>query len=191
MIFEDLLALELKGDNLQQFSNSWEMVLAGIKEVPTEDILESLYKRQLQKSTQLEKAIALYDDNILHNGEKKSYERLCTIVRSHLSRKRLQKNQQVMRETLGGKGLAGKGAGGNPKKPKRVQGDCTQFMKTGTCSRGNKCPYNHDRSRAQPRGRTPTKDRNKPKGGGKSRSGSRPSRGTSPSGKADQKVCNF
>ena len=41
--FEDLMSVELKGDNLVAFENDWDMHLSGIKTVPSEYVLETLY----------------------------------------------------------------------------------------------------------------------------------------------------
>ena len=40
--FEDLMLMELKGENLMAFQNDWEMVLSGILDPPHPRILESL-----------------------------------------------------------------------------------------------------------------------------------------------------
>ena len=46
--FADLLALELKGDNLRAFDTEWDNTLLGMKEVPDEKYLENLYRKQVK-----------------------------------------------------------------------------------------------------------------------------------------------
>ena len=47
--FSDLLAVELRGDNLTAHLNDWEGVLAVIDKRPTDEVLESLFLKQLRK----------------------------------------------------------------------------------------------------------------------------------------------
>ena len=47
--FTDLLALELKGDNLRAFDTEWDDTILGMKEVPDETYLEKLYRKQVKK----------------------------------------------------------------------------------------------------------------------------------------------
>ena len=85
--FEDLMNLRLKGDNLAQFQNDWNICLSGQRKLPPPDILENLYLRQLERSQQLDRAMALYHDGITLKGEEKDYDRLTRIVSAHLERK--------------------------------------------------------------------------------------------------------
>ena len=156
--FKDLLNVKLKGDNLMAFENDWDYVLGGLEKIPEEQVLESLYFCQIEQSAQLKTALQLYTDGIVHKGEEKSYEKLRTIVRAHLEHKRLKSNRDAMD---GGKGYPGKGKGKGKgkRKGKRSKsapgtkvaaGDCRQFLKTGSCSRGDSCPYVHDHAKANP-----------------------------------------
>ena len=82
--FEDLLHVELKGDNLMAFKNAWELVLAGLKTTPSEEIMESLVRRQLERSVQLRELMSLYNQDIVQRGDKRSYERLMKMWTAHL-----------------------------------------------------------------------------------------------------------
>ena len=194
--FTDLQSVTLKGDNVAQFMNNWEMTLSGMNKIPTDDILESLFQSQIKKSKQLESAFALYEEGITHRGDDHSYERLMKMVNAHLAKRRLDANRNAMDVAIAGKGFAGKGGKG----PKILAGDCPTFMKKGHCSRGKSCPFTHDYDRAPPRkpkGKGKGKGKGKPSERGRSSSrdsskSSRPSRGTSPSGQADAPACrNF
>ena len=65
MDFEDIMAVELKGDNVRGYLNDWELTLHAVKEVPSEDILESLVRRQLEKSNQLSLMMQLYNQDVI------------------------------------------------------------------------------------------------------------------------------
>ena len=51
--WEELLSVELKGDNLQQFENDWSAVCLVVRELPDDKFLETIYRKQLDKSDQL------------------------------------------------------------------------------------------------------------------------------------------
>ena len=51
--WEELLSVELKGDNLQQFENDWSAVCLVVRELPDDKFLETIYRKQLDKSNHL------------------------------------------------------------------------------------------------------------------------------------------
>ena len=59
--WNEILNVELKGDNLAQFQTDWEQTMLSINEIPTESMLESLLRKQLDKSEQLGNAMAGHD----------------------------------------------------------------------------------------------------------------------------------
>ena len=50
--FNDLLKVRLRSENLSGFIYHWEMTLAGMKDIPTEAYVESLFREQLERCTQ-------------------------------------------------------------------------------------------------------------------------------------------
>ena len=65
--FQDLQAVELKGDNLAAFQNDWDSTLSGMNDWPSEQILESMYRAQVAKSAQLQQHMIMYNNDIMHN----------------------------------------------------------------------------------------------------------------------------
>ena len=62
--FEDLSAVELRGDNAMAFQkNGWGMTISGLRNMPDEYILESLYNKQFVKCQQLNELLALYNQH--------------------------------------------------------------------------------------------------------------------------------
>ena len=58
----DLMAVSFKGDQkMEQFLNSWDSMLAGMKSKPTDDVIEALFLKQLRKSQVLKEEISHYD----------------------------------------------------------------------------------------------------------------------------------
>ena len=85
--FEDLLQVELRGDNLRAFQNDWEFVLSGLWNLPTPGIMESLYRKQLTESVQMKSMLQLYEQEITLGRSTRSYETLFNLVTSHLASK--------------------------------------------------------------------------------------------------------
>ena len=175
-----------------------------LQERPQDVFLETLYRRQVIKSTEFQQTMTLYNLENVQKGGEPSYTRLYEMVVAFLNDKRIQRNVGKSQ----GSGAAAKHGG-------PTQGDCPQFYKTGKCSR-KPCPYSHNTTTAT---QGPSKGKGKgdpPKGKGKgkdkgnkgdergrsrtrqepqaSREDSRnkhgqPTRGRSPSGKAERKQC--
>lgn len=205
----DLLAVELKGDNLMAFLNEWELTLEGLKIRYGDDILESLLRRQLENSISFATTLALYDQDTVHKGQIPSYDKLLNLLKVFLEERRRRRTRDALKGAPAAKGAAAKGKG-KGKNPKAKQGDCRSFLKNGKCSRGGDCPFAHDETKANSqRGRPTERGRGK---GGKSSDRSRgkgsdaqsnrgnitigktraESKGKSPSGKLNRKPCfNF
>ena len=73
--WDELLSIELKGDNIEQFLSDWESTLLGISGLPDAKFLETLFRRQLDKSEQLKNAMSLYWQDITQGGESKFYDK--------------------------------------------------------------------------------------------------------------------
>ena len=65
--FEDLQAVKLQNENLRAFINEWELCLVGIKDVPPKNILESMFRGQLELSKKC-KDLANFDFRLATNG---------------------------------------------------------------------------------------------------------------------------
>ena len=89
--FEDLLGVTLRGDNLVAFENDWDTCLTGLKHVPPENILESLFRKQLEQSTQLKGMMTLYQQDYTQKSEPRSYLKLRSMLKSHINQRRLNK----------------------------------------------------------------------------------------------------
>ena len=198
--FNDLLSVELRGDNLMAFKNDWEMVMSGLKVIPSAAILESLVLKQLQKSHQLKDMLALYHQDVVHRGEARSYERIMKMVTSHLEFRRRQKTRDDMSQNPRSLAQPSSTKAGGDSKPLQTdrpkQGDCRQFLKTGSCSRGKACPWKHEKEKANARRpRSPSLKKGGGKGQPKSSDAKEPRaptrRGRSPSGKANVPPCRF
>jgi len=145
--WDELIHIEMQGDNVQGFLNAWDSTCLNVNELPDGHFLEAMFKKQLEKSTQLKGALALYQQDITQRGQPKSYDKLRQIVELHLEEQRLKRNQAALssrgREgyvnaSKGGKsGGKGKTKDGKPTK----KGECRQWASEGKCSRKAECPW--------------------------------------------------
>ena len=174
---QDLFSVQLRGENLKSFISNWDQVLAGITQIPDENVLETLFYKQVKTC----KAIQ-HDLNEYHRAEegseKKNYKFLISAVRRHLDRERLEANRDRV-----AKGLSGAGRPSAPAVEGKTgfipKGYCVAWNKGG-CSKEN-CPYKHETPKPRDKNRKPSKSR----GRSSDRSGS-----PRPKGKGT-KVCKF
>ena len=62
--YADLFSVILHDDNVQDFDSRWDEVLLSMSKIPSNDILESLYKLRIRESAQLKTVLDLYDMKI-------------------------------------------------------------------------------------------------------------------------------
>ena len=155
--------------------SAWDQVRAGITHIPSNEILETLFYKQVKNS----RSIA-HDLNEYHRAEegseKHSYRFLLEAVRRHLDRERLGSNRDRVARNLAGSARASTPAVGDKQQfiPKAF---CIKWNRGG-CSDDN-CKFKHE----VPQPRQPGRGRDPSRGS---------SRGRSPSGKGDKsKVCKF
>ena len=51
--YADLFSVTLRDDNIQEFDTRWDEVLLSMSKIPSDDILESLYKLRIRESDQV------------------------------------------------------------------------------------------------------------------------------------------
>ena len=65
----DLLNVELVNDSLKRFDQSWEETLMALEKEPEGDLVQGLYRRQLEKSTLKQNALARYHSDQVHRTD--------------------------------------------------------------------------------------------------------------------------
>ena len=93
--FKDLLRVKLRPpyDNLQGFKHAWQMTIEGMKEVPKDAYLESLFRDQLALSPSFKDKLELYDHDVDAKLKERSYESLMAMLETHLEVKHFKKNR--------------------------------------------------------------------------------------------------
>ena len=125
----DLFYVTLHDDNIQEFDTRWDEVLLSMSKIPSNDVLESLYKLRIRESDQLKTVLELYD---MENHQKISlpnHQKLKTVVKKRPDQKLRLRNCDArhVRIETGAVGLRG------------VQGGkciCYPWKDEGQCSKG-------------------------------------------------------
>ena len=161
---KDLLNAHCRGENISAFKNEWDSVIQGMKTVPDDGILESLFRAQLEKVSNFKERLAHYDFEVGLGREQKSYSQLTDIVRLHIDLHRQSKN----REQLDAKSHSGSAYVVSGKSDKN---DCYSWVNKGKCSKpANTCPYDHDPAKRGTGGKAKGGKKGKGKGKDKGRS---------------------
>ena len=156
--------------------------------IPSDDILEGLYKLRIRESEKLKTVLELYDDLEIH--QKKAgpdYHRLKTMVKRSIEQDLRNRNfgarngnyeRNAVVKNLGTK-----------QRGQRILGDCWQWETNGQCSKGDNCSFRHDmnkRGKVTPSNPSPNSfmQQNERKS-----SRTRSPRGKSPSGRTSRLLC--
>ena len=73
-------SVTLHDDNIQEFDTRWDEVLLSMSKVPSDDILESLYKWRIRESAQLKTVLEVCEMEIHHKISTPNYQKLKTMV---------------------------------------------------------------------------------------------------------------
>ena len=89
--YADLFSVTLHDDNVQEFDTKWDEVRLSMSKIPSDDVLESLYKLRIRDSAQLKTVFELYDMWIHQKVSMPNYQKLITMVeRSVVQKLRLR-----------------------------------------------------------------------------------------------------
>ena len=77
----DLFTVALRNHDIQEFDLKWDGILLSMTKIPSDDILEGLYKLRIRESEQLKTVLELYDLEILQKKAGTDYHRSKTMVR--------------------------------------------------------------------------------------------------------------
>ena len=59
--YADLFTITHRNDDVQEFDTGWDDILLTMTKIPTDDVLESLYKLRIRESDQLKTVLELFD----------------------------------------------------------------------------------------------------------------------------------
>ena len=91
----DLLAIVLRNDDIQEFDSKWVGILLSMTKIPSDDVLEGLYKLRIRESEKLKTVLELYDLEIHQKKAGPDYHRLKTMVKRRIEQKLRSKNLEA------------------------------------------------------------------------------------------------
>ena len=143
--YADLFTIGLRNDDIQVFDSKWDGILFSMTQIPSNVILESLYKSRTQESEKLKTVLELYDLEIHQKKIGPDYHRLKTMVKRSIE-------QDIRNKNFGAKnGNYERNAvvknPGTKQRGQRILGDCWQWKTNGQCSKVDNCSFHHDKNK--------------------------------------------
>ena len=96
----NLFSIRLQNDDVQDFDVRWDQAPLSATHMPSDVILEGVYKSKLQDSVQLQTVLALYDQGTVPNNGQTNYLRLKTSVKLHIDQMMRTRNFRVWSEVV-------------------------------------------------------------------------------------------
>ena len=78
-IMQTYLQLFFRNDDIQELDSKWDEILLSMTKIPSDDILESLYKLRIRESEKLKTVLELYDLETHQKKAEPDYHRLKTM----------------------------------------------------------------------------------------------------------------
>ena len=79
--YADLFSITFRNDDDQDFDTTWDEILLSMTKIPSDDVLESLYKLRIRDSDQLKTVFELYDMKIHQKISMCNYQKSKTMVK--------------------------------------------------------------------------------------------------------------
>ena len=117
-------------------------ILLSMTKIPSDDILEGLYKLRIQESEKLKTVLELYDLEIHQKKAGLDYHRLKTMVKRSIEQNLRIKNFEARNGNY--ETNAEVKNQGTKQREQRTLGDCWQWKANGQCSEGDNCSFRHD-----------------------------------------------
>ena len=140
--YADLFTVVLRNDDFQEFDSKWDEIPLSMTQIPSDDILEGLYKLRIRESEKLKTVLESYNVEIHQKKLGPDYHRLKTMVKRSIE-------QDLRNRNFGARnGNYDRNAEvknqGTKQRVQRILEDCWQWESNGQCSRGDNCSFRHD-----------------------------------------------
>ena len=185
--YADLFTVVLRNDDIQEFDSKWDEIFLSMTQIPSDDILEGLYKLRIRESEKLKTVLELYNMEIHQKKIGHNYHRLKTMVKRSIE-------QDIRMNNFGARNGNYETSAvvknqGTKRREQRSLGDCWQWEANGQFSKGDTCSFRHDINKraksTQPNPSPSSSTRQNVKNAPRTRS----PRGRSPSGRMARLPC--
>ena len=140
--YADLFSATLRNHDVQDFDTRWDEILLSMTKIPSDDVLESLYKLGRREFDQLKTVLELYDMDIHQRISMPNCQKLKTMAKTSIDQKIRPRNFDAGNENFetGAVATSRGGLSGF----ERGKGICYQWKAKGQCSRGDGCSFRHE-----------------------------------------------
>ena len=90
--YADLFTVVLRNDDIQEFDTKWDEILLSMTQIPSDDIMENLYKLRIRESEKHKTVLELYNLEIHQKKAGPDYHRLKTMVKRSIEQNLRMKN---------------------------------------------------------------------------------------------------
>ena len=90
--YADLFSIVLRNDDIQEFGSKCDGMILSMTKIPSDDILEGLYKLRIRDSEKLKTVLELYNVEIHQKKAGPDYHRLKTMVKRSIEQNLRMKN---------------------------------------------------------------------------------------------------
>ena len=90
--YADLFTFVLRNDDIQEFNSKSDEILLSMTQIPSDDVLESLYKLRMRESEKLKTVLELYNMEIHQKKAGPGCHRLKTMVKRSIEQNLRMKN---------------------------------------------------------------------------------------------------
>ena len=185
--YADLFTIALRNGDIQEFDSKWDGILLSMTKIPSDDILEGLYKFRIRGSEKLKTVLELYNMEIHQKKAGPDYHRLKTMVKRSIEQNPRKKNFETRNGDYETNAVVKNQ--GTKQREQRTLGDCWQWKAKGQCSKGDNCSFRHDINKrakvTQPNPSPSSSTRQNERNASRTRS----PRGKSPSGRMFRLPC--
>ena len=140
--YADLFTIALRNVEIQEFDSKWDGILLSMTKIPSDDILEGLYKLRIRESEKLKTVLEMYDLEIHQKKARLDNHRLKTMVKRSIEQDLRNRNFRA-RSGNCERNTVVKNQG-TKQRGQRILGDCWQWEANGQCSKGDNCSFRHD-----------------------------------------------
>ena len=127
---------------LRNSTQSGTKFLLSMTQIPSDDILEGLYKLRIREPEKLKTVLELCDLEIHQKKSGPDYQRLKTMVKRSIEQDMRNKNFGARNGNYERNAVVKNQ--GTKQRVQRILGDCWQGESNGHCSRGDNCSFRHD-----------------------------------------------
>ena len=140
--YADLFTIALRNDDDQEFDSKWDGILLSMTKIPSDDILEGLYKVRIRESQKLKTVLELYHLEIHQKKAGPDYHRLKTMVKRSIEQDLRNRNFGARNGNYERNAVVKNQE--TKQRGQRILGDGWQWETNGQCSEGDNCSFRHD-----------------------------------------------